>query len=72
MAIICQELENAHIDICALSEVRCPVSGNIVDRSRTIFWSGSEERTAGVGVAISNKLLAQGINPVPINESTYS
>ena len=66
-AIICRELENANIDICALSEVRRPGTGNIVEWSHTIFWSGSEEKAAGVGFAISNKLAAQGINPVPIN-----
>ena len=33
-----------------------------------VFWIGNEEKTAGVGFAISNKLAAQGINPVPIND----
>ena len=48
-ALICRELEHANIDICALSEVRRPGTGNIVERSHTIFWSGGSERTAGVG-----------------------
>ena len=64
-AIICRELEKADIDICALSEVRRPGSGNIKERSHTIFWSGGEDRTAGVSFAISNKLAH--INPVPVN-----
>lgn len=55
-AIICKELEKAFIDICALSEVRHPASRYIKERSNTIFWSGGEDRTAGVGFAISNKL----------------
>ena len=67
-AIICRELENANNDICAVSEVRRTGSGNIIERSHTIFWSGNEEKTAGVCFAISNKLAAQGINPVPIND----
>lgn len=68
-AIIFRELEKAGIDICSLSEVRLPGSGNVVERSHTIFWSGGEDKTAGVGFAISNKLAAQGINPIPINDS---
>ena len=67
-AIICRELEKAHIDICALSEVRRPGSGNVIERSHTIFWSGGEKREAGVGFAIKNKNFAQGMNPNPINE----
>lgn len=55
-AIICKELK---------SEVRHPGSGNIKERSHTIFWSGDEDRTIGVGFAISNKL--GHINPVPVN-----
>ena len=46
-------VESANIDICALSEVRRPGSGNIVERSHTIFWSGSEAKAVGVGFAIS-------------------
>ena len=69
---ICRELEKACIDICALSEVRRPGSGNIVERSHTIFWSGGIEKSAGVGFAISNKLVARGINPIPINDRLMS
>ena len=65
-AIICKELEKAGIDICALSEVRRPGTGNVKERSHTIFWSGGEDRTAGVGFAISNNL--GHINPVPVND----
>ena len=67
-AIICRELEKAHIDICALSEVRRPGSGNVIERSHTRFWSGGEKKEAGVGFAINNKLVAQGMNPNPIND----
>lgn len=55
-AIICKELEKAFIDICTLSEVRHPASRYIKERSNAIIWSGGEDRTAGVGFAISNKL----------------
>ena len=48
--------------------MRRPGKGSIIERSHTIFWSGSEEKIAGVGFAISNKLAAEGINPVPINK----
>ena len=65
-AIICREIEKANIDICALSEVRRPDSGNIKEKSRTIFWSGGAERHAGVGFAISNNF--DHITPVPIND----
>ena len=65
-AIICRALEEADIDICALSEVRRPGSGNIKERSHTIFWSGGEDKTAGVGFAVSNKL--SHINPIPISD----
>ena len=67
-AIICRELEKAHIDICALSEVRRPGSGSVIERNHTIFWSVGEKREAGVGLAINNKLVAQGMNPNQINE----
>ena len=67
-AIICRELEKAHIDICALSEVRRENVGNVIERSHTIFWSGGENREAGVGFAVNNKLVVQGMNPNPINE----
>ena len=43
-------------------------SGNVIERSHAIFWSSSEKREAGVGFAINNKLVAQGMNPNPINE----
>ena len=46
--------------------VRRPGTGNVKERTHTIFWSGSENRTAGVGFAISNKF--GHINPVPVNE----
>lgn len=46
-AIICKELDKAAIDICALSEVRRPGSGNLVEKSPTIFWSGSDKKEAG-------------------------
>ena len=65
-AIICKELEKAGIDICALSEVRRPRTGNVKERSHTIFWSGGEDRTTGVGFVISNKF--GHLNPVPVNE----
>ena len=64
-AIICRELESTGIDICALSEVRRPGSGNVIERSHTIFWSDGEDKTAGVGFAISNRF--DIIGPVPIN-----
>ena len=64
-AIICGELERTGIDICALSEVRCPGSGNVKERSHTIFWSGGEDKTAGVGFAISNRF--DIMSAVPIN-----
>ena len=52
--IICRELEKAGIDICALSEVRRQ-EFNTIERSHTIFWSGS--------------LLSQfKMNPKPIND----
>ena len=71
-ALISRELEKASIDICALSEARRPGTGNIVERSHTIFWSGGEERTAGVGFAVSNWLAAQGISPTPISDRLMS
>lgn len=58
----------AKVDICAFSEVRHPGTGNVVERSYTIFWSGGEDRTAGIGFAISNKLAAQGISPTPVSD----
>ena len=67
-AIICRELEKAEIDICALSEVRRPGSGNIVERSHTIYWSGGSKKEAGVGFAISNKLSNLGLTLMPISD----
>ena len=68
-AIKCKELEKSSIDICALSEVRRPGTGNLVEKSHTIFWSGSDKKEAGVGFAIRNKLLIQSdLNPIPIND----
>lgn len=64
-AIICRELERTGIDICALSEVRRPGSGNVIERSHTIFWSGGEDKAACVGFAISNRF--DITSPVPIN-----
>lgn len=64
--IIGKQLEKAGIDICALTEVRRPGTGNVKERSHTIFRSGGEYRTAGVGFAISNKF--GNINPVLVNE----
>ena len=43
-AIICRELKKTNIDICALSEVRRPGSGNVIERSHAIFWSGSKKK----------------------------
>ena len=65
-AIICRELERAVIEICALTEVRRPKSGNIVEKSHTIFWSGGQDKNACVGFAVSNKL--ENITPQPIND----
>ena len=42
-AIICKGLEKASIDICALSEVRRPGTGNLVEKGHTIFWSASDK-----------------------------
>ena len=68
-AIICKELEKASIDICALSEVRRPGTGNLVEKSHTIFWSGGDKKQAGVGFAIRNELLNQyDLNPTPRND----
>ena len=68
-AIICKELDKAAIDICALSEVRRPRTGNLVEKSHTIFWSGSDKKEADVGFAIRNDLLNQSdLNPIPIND----
>ena len=49
-----------------MCEVRRPGTGNVKERSHTIFWSGGEHRTAGVDFVISNKF--GHINPVPVNE----
>ena len=65
-AIICRALEEADVDICALSEVRRPGTGNVKERSHTIYWSGGKDKTAGVGFAVSNKF--SHINPVPISD----
>ena len=43
-------------------------TGNIIERSHTIFWSGGETKEAGVGFAINNKLVAHMANPIPIND----
>lgn len=68
-AIICSEIDAAGIDICALSEVRRPGTGNVIEKNHTIFWSGGEHKQAGVGFAISNRLLAQSeMNPNPVND----
>lgn len=68
-AIICKELEKASIDICALSEVRRPGNGNLVEKTHTIFWSGGEKKEAGVGFAIRNELISKyDLNPIPIND----
>ncbi|PFX20644.1 hypothetical protein AWC38_SpisGene14894 [Stylophora pistillata] len=71
-ALVCHELEKTGIDICALREVRRPGMGNIVERSHTIFWSGGEERTAGVGFAISNRLAAQGRKAICYRDKSQS
>ena len=68
-AIICRELEKVEVDICALGEVRDLESGNVIERSHTIFWSGNEKKEAGVCFAIDNEILPQGrMNPIPIND----
>ena len=45
-AIICKELEKGGINICALGEVRHPGSGNVIERSHTIFWNDNEKKEA--------------------------
>ena len=68
-AIIFKELDKYNIDICALSEVRRPGSGNVIERSHTIFWSGGEKKEAGVGFAISNNLLTNtDLNPISVSD----
>ena len=72
-AIICRQLEKGGIDICALSEVRRPGTGNIIEKSHTIFWSGSDKKEDGVAFAINNILLAQcGLNPISNNDRIIS
>ena len=72
-AIICRELEKANIDICALSEVRRPGTGNLIEKSHTIFWSGNNKKEAGVGFAISNNLFSSiDLNPKAINDRLMS
>ncbi len=66
-AITCRELEKAHIDIYALSNVRGTGSGNVIERGHTIFWSSGKKKVIDVGFAIHNKLVAKGMNPNPIN-----
>ena len=40
-----------------------------MEKSHTIFWSGSDKKEAGVGFAIRNDLLNQSdLNPIPIND----
>ena len=56
-AIISRELESENIDICALSEVRRERTGNIIEKYHTIYWSGGDTKEAGVGFAISNRLI---------------
>ena len=69
-AIISNELESANIDICALSEVRRERTGNVIEKYHTIYWSGGETKEAGVGFAISNRLVTT-ITPIllPISDS---
>ena len=55
-AIICKELDKAAIDICALSEVRRPGTGNLLEKSHTIFWSGSDKKEAGVVFAMISSI----------------
>ena len=67
-AIITRELAKAHIDICALSEVRREGQGNLVERDYSIYWSGGTKKEAGVGFAISNKLSSFEMTTVPISD----
>ena len=55
-AIISCELQKAHIDICALSEVRREGTGNLIEKEYTFYWSGGDKKEAGVGFAVSNSL----------------
>ena len=56
-AIISRELENAHINICALSEVRREGTGNLIEKEYTYYWrSGGDKKEAGVGFAVANTL----------------
>ena len=55
--IISRELEAANIDIGVLSEVRRERTGNIIEKDHTIYWSGRDTKEAGVGFAISNRLI---------------
>ena len=48
------ELENVHIDICALSEVRREGTGNLIEKEYTYYWSGGDKKEAGVGFAVAN------------------
>ena len=56
IAIISRELENAHINICALSEVRREGTGNLIEKEYTYYWSGGDKKEAGVGFAVANTL----------------
>ena len=55
-AIVSCELQNAHIDICAISEVRREGTGNLIEKEYTFYWSGGDKKEAGVGFAVSNSL----------------
>ena len=67
-ATISRELATANIDTCALSEVRREGTGNIVERDHTIHWSGTNNKEAGVGFAVSNRLSNVTLDLKPVSE----
>ena len=64
------ELKRLDIGIAALSEVRRPDCGKIMEVGYTYYWSGRSDgyHAQGIAVAVSNKLTPMIIEVTPVNE----
>ena len=72
--LLSSELKRLNISIAALSEVRRPDSGEIMEGGYTFYWYG---RSGGchahrVAVAVSNKLTPMIIEVTPVKERIIS
>jgi len=71
-ALVAAELDRYGIEVAALQETRFSGSGQLKEKTHTIFWSGrpeGERRDAGVAFAISNAVMCKlSAEPIAVSD----